>query len=453
MNPYTKKKMFSIVTDLIDGAKVLKAEKEDGLSPVWMENLDFFKVLIEMLSGHLAGFGAEYENLLAIISSYCDTVVELKNSPDVTKKERDAYCKTMQKLLEKLHYEIKKKVPDDKKELVFFPYLYAMWDSLESVWKAAVESGEFEVFVVPIPYFEKNPDGSFGKMLYDGAEYPPEVQAVSWQSYNLADRKPDVVYIHNPYDQNNYVTSIHPDYYIDNLQEHAGSVVYIPYFVGMNDVVEEHFCWTPVTLYADKIIVQSENVRNTYIEVMKKCAKGEGLNLTRDSLKKKVLGLGSPKYDKARAGLEAEVPEEWKKHLYRPDGSSKKVIFYNTTLGTVLEQGEKALDKMEDTLLSFQQQKDITLLWRPHPLMESTFKSMRASLYQRYLALLQDYKQGDWGILDETNDFGRAVAISDAYYGDPSSVVDVFQKAGKPVMMGNIAVRNSEKKGRYEHGI
>ena len=34
--------------------------------------------------------------------------------------------------------------------------------------------------------------------------------------------------------------------------------VYIPYFVAVNNQVPVHFCVTPVTLLADKLIVQSE---------------------------------------------------------------------------------------------------------------------------------------------------------------------------------------------------
>lgn len=446
MNLYTKKKMLSIVTDIMDSNKSLKEEKGDVLSPIWIENLGYFQLLLEMMSSHLVGTGENYENIIGKISDYCACVEELKTEGLTGKKQRDCYCKTMGKTLEKLQYEINKSIPNDKKELVFFPYSYAMWDSLESVWEAAVESGEFDVFVVPIPYYERNSDGSFGIMCYDGGEYPPEIPIVHWESYHISERKPDVAYIHNPYDGYNNVTSIHPDYYIENLKKHAGSVVYIPYFVGMYDVVEEHFIHTPVTIQADKIIVQSEKVQGLYLDYLRKNAKIQGLHWSEEYLQKKVLPLGSPKYDKARAGLSSQIPQEWKEQLYRPDGTKKKVIFYNTTLGIVLLYDTKAMVKMEDTLLSFQEvADDITLLWRPHPLMGTTLKSQRPQFYRRYLELVKQYRTEKWGILDETKDFARAVAISDAYYGDPSSVVDVFEKAGKPIMVGKVTVLNREK--------
>ena len=34
----------------------------------------------------------------------------------------------------------------------------------------------------------------------------------------------------------------------------------------------------------------------------------------------------------------------------------------------------------------------------------------------------------------------RAIALSDAYYGDPSSVVHLYKQTGKPIMIQNVCV-------------
>ena len=51
---------------------------------------------------------------------------------------------------------------------------------------------------------------------------------------------------------------------------------------------------------------------------------------------------------------------------------------------------------------------------------------------------MEEYRAGGWGIYDDSADLNRAIAISDAYYGDPSSVVELFKKVGKPVMLQNV---------------
>ena len=82
----------------------------------------------------------------------------------------------------------------------------------------------------------------------------------------------------------------------------------------------------------------------------------------------------------------------------------------------------------------------MALLWRPHPLIQSTIKSMKPQLWMEYEKLVRAYREEGWGIYDDSADMDRAVVLSDAYYGDQSSVVQVYQETGKPVMIQNVEV-------------
>ena len=120
-------------------------------------------------------------------------------------------------------------------------------------------------------------------------------------------------------------------------------------------------------------------------------------------------------------------------------GNRGKVIFYNTSIAAFLQHGDKMLAKMRRVFQMFEQeQKHVTLLWRPHPLLPATIKSMRPTLYSEYEKIVEEYRAGGWGIYDDSADLNRAIAISDAYYGDPSSVVELFKMVGKPVMLQNV---------------
>ena len=79
-------------------------------------------------------------------------------------------------------------------------------------------------------------------------------------------------------------------------------------------------------------------------------------------------------------------------------------------------------------------------MWRPHPLIESTMRSMRPEVFQKYMTLKQRYIAKGWGIYDETADVDRAVVLSDAYYGDSSSVVQLYKQTGKPIMIQNVEI-------------
>ena len=136
-----------------------------------------------------------------------------------------------------------------------------------------------------------------------------------------------------------------------------------------------------------------------------------------------------------------EIPPEWKRVIQKPDGSFKRIVFYNTSVSALLQHEEKMLQKMQDVFRVFREnQEDVVLLWRPHPLIRATIESMRPQLWTAYERLLGEYKEASWGIYDDTADMDRAVALSDAYYGDASSIVQLYQMTGKPVMMQNVEV-------------
>lgn len=399
--------------------------------------------LIEQLEG-------EGTEAVTCLENYCERLYEVNVQSEEILPQK-AY-KYLDEILVKAENTINHmKV---KKEVVFLPYKASMWDSLESVYLAAREDEDCDAYVVPIPYYDKLPDDSLGELHYEGNEYPPDIEITYYEDYNLEERRPDAIYIHNPYDRWNTVTCVPERFFCSNLKKYTDCLVYIPYFI-LNEIEPDdqaaidhmkHFCFLPGTIWADKVIVQSEKMRQIYINEYIKAAKEGGLSgehLDRKKLEEKILGLGSPKLDKVhRTRKESlKIPDGWRRIIEKPDGTWKKIIFYNTSIGALLQNEEKMLDKMKSVFQTFKEQQDtVALLWRPHPLIQSTIKSMRPLLWAEYEKLVQAYREEGWGIYDDTADMDRAVVLSDAYYGDRSSVVQVYQETGKPVMIQNVEV-------------
>lgn len=395
----------------------------------------------------------KYAPLVHILEDYCENIYQMSESlsdENICRK----VSKKIQKQLTGLQNSIKYDLADDKKEVVFLPYKASMWDSLESVWKAADADPECDAYVIPIPYFDKNPDGSFREEHYEGDLYPKDVPVTRYDEYDLETRHPDVIYIHNPYDECNHVTSVHPYFYSKNLRNYTDKLVYIPYFI-LSEIEPDdqsaidgmkHFCFTPGTLYADQVIVQSEKMRQIYINEYMKAAKEMGLpgeHVDRRFLEKKFLGTGSPKIDKMlnTKREDLEIPAEWLKIIVKPDGSWKKIVFYNTSVSALLQHSEKMLEKMESVFEIFKENKDeVALLWRPHPLIQATIESMRPQLWEEYQKIKDRYIEEGCGIYDDSADLDRAVVICDAYYGDGSSVVQLCREKGMPVMLQNVLI-------------
>ena len=263
----------------------------------------------------------------------------------------------------------------DKKEVVFLPYKASMWDSLESVWKAADADSECDAYVVPIPYYTLDGQHNFKDFCYEGNQYPDYVPVTDYREYDLKLHHPDVIYVHNPYDEFNTVTSVSPEFYLKKIKDYTEKLVYIPYFVlqeidPSNQVAVDymsHFCFLPGTMYADQVILQSENMRQIYINEYIKAAEKQNIKVNRTEAENKFLGLGSPKFDKVVNVRKEDVmmPQEWLRIIQKPDGTYKKVIFYNTSVGSLLNTGERMLLKMKNVFKQFKEkQEQVTLLWR-----------------------------------------------------------------------------------------
>jgi len=384
---------------------------------------------------------------ISLLEKYCELVFQIHT--DISSGGYVDAIKT-DKSLRKALTQIENSVRDDikvRKEIAFFPYKASMWDSLESVYLAAKEDPDCDAYCVPIPYFDKNADGSLGEMHYEGREYPKNIEVISYLSYSLEERRPDVIYIHNPYDDYNRVTCVHPNFYSRNLKPYTDELIYIPYFVlteiEPDDEIaieaSKHFFIVPAVFQADKVIVQSEKMRQVYINALTKHAGEE----SRPIWEQKILGLGSPKFDKVlnTKKEDVEIPQEWLKIIEKPDGSHKKIVFYNTSIGALLQHDEKMLEKMKSVFETFKENKDdVALLWRPHPLIPATIQSMRPRLWAQYHEIVEQYKAEGWGIYDDSAELDRAIVLSDAYYGDMSSVVELCKKKDMPVMVQNVFV-------------
>jgi hypothetical protein len=344
--------------------------------------------------------------------------------------------KNLKKLLFKIENSVISELRPDKFEIVFFPYKASMWDTMESVWLATKDDPQCDAYVVPIPYYDRRPDGSFEKEHYEGNDYPDYVPIVDYRTYDLELRQPDAVFVHNPYDSQNIITSVHPDYYSERLKNFTDLLVYIPYFVSTGNV-GEHLCTCPGSIYADKVILQSEEIRDIYIREFKEFEKKNNCKNQFGKPESKFIALGSPKFDKI-INSKAEdftIPDEWQRLIVKPDGTIKKIVLYNTSIAAILHGNEQYLRKMRHVLGVFQEREDVVLWWRPHPLSIQTYESMRPKLLAEYKNIISEYKKAGFGIYDDSTDLNRAMAISSCYYGDMSSLVSLYQCTGKPVLL------------------
>lgn len=383
-------------------------------------------------------------------SEQCEALGEYKkliNSPeynaDLIKKALDVFFQQIQE--EKETYRV-----------LFLPYKYSMWDSLESIFEAAKEDENCEAYVMPIPYYDKDQDRNLTEMHDESGSYPDDIGIISWQDNQVDEIDPDVIFIHNPYDWNNLVTSIHPKYYTNKLVCKDRVVIYVPYYVSYTEDDGISIFIGGGEFYADYVIAQSEWYKKRFEQLI------DDYKINNDEFNdlissydngNKFIVLGNPKYDKIRRLIKSEYPlrDDWKQKLLDASGKQKFTMLLDTTIEVLTKGRGKTLKKVEEVIGFFEKQKDFALIWRPHPLIKPTLRNMLPELVPEYKKLVDCCKNLDNCIFDDTNDMHTAIAWSDTFMGKYGSMIELYRVTKKPTIMLEIGEKtNFESDGTYD---
>ena len=316
-----------------------------------------------------------------------------------------------------------------KKEIVFMPYRFNQWKAIESVWRKACEDENCIVRVVPIPYYYKRHMGeALSERYYDGDKFPDYVPITDFMEYNLEENHPDVIYIQNPHDKWNHALTVHSNYYSTELWKNTEELIYIPWFKldemrpedGRALKTRKYYVPTPGVVNADKVIVQSQGMKQSYVDYLSEWA-GED---TRVIWEEKILGLGSPLDDVVE---EIERPAEW---------GEKKIILYNVSGNGLLEHGEKMLKKIQRTMETYAEQaENLQILWLQDFQVRQRLEKRIPEIFQGYVKILEEYQDKSWVTLLRAEEDETAVKFADAFYGDAGKCAQMMQQASKPVLL------------------
>lgn len=380
--------------------RIKKDEKKDKKKDEKKDEKDKLKNLSELCMNYLKAL---------FLSSECISGDEF----EVHKDEAFVYLDEAERISQSVE-EIIRNIPLHS-QILFLPYKASMWDSMESVYLSAVQDPSCEALVMPITYFERKEDLSFGEAINERDKFPSSIPLVE-ETFPFEEERPDVIYIHNPYDDWNYVSSVHPRYYSENLKKYTENLVYIPYDTSMG-IASFGNIEMSVFNHMDYMVVQNEEHKRSLPELAQK----------------KAIILGSPKFDRVIASKKKPpvMPNAWK-----DIASGRELLYFNSTIGEMLEDTESFLQKMEYIFVLMKAHPRYCLLWRPHPLLESTFRTMRKNDLPRYSTLKNKFIAEKIGIYDDIAEIDRAVSLSSTYIGSAtSSVVSLFAVAEKPILI------------------
>ena len=242
-----------IIRDLVDAKRLFEATSCPSPSELNLV-LQVLTVVDKICQQNLSI--SRYKFYGDLLQTLIETVTNLSV---LNENSKDEAAKLMLDILEYCIDALEKEKV--KKEIVFLPYKASMWDCMETVWRAAYEDREHcNVYVIPIPYCDRNSDLSCGEIYCEKDLFPDYVPTLDWSQYDLAKLQPDIAVIHNPYDNTNIVTSVEARFYSHNLKKYVKKLVYIPYYIS-NNIVGCDKCNSPGVVNADYVILENENMK------------------------------------------------------------------------------------------------------------------------------------------------------------------------------------------------
>lgn len=169
--------------------------------------------------------GADHEIIL-LLERYCEFAWLLNQAKNPQDKKQA--LKSMKQSLREVTAKVKEDI-EEKSILVFLPYKASMWDSMESIWKAAKKHPACEVIVMPVPYYDKTPDGALDQMHYEGTLLDPSIPVEDWEMLDLEEIYPEAIISCNLEGLCSRKISVHPLFCPNNLCSYTENLIMLPY--------------------------------------------------------------------------------------------------------------------------------------------------------------------------------------------------------------------------------
>ncbi|WP_018665142.1 hypothetical protein [Heyndrickxia acidiproducens] len=311
-----------------------------------------------------------------------------------------------------------------KLNIVFFPYKVSMWDSLASVYEAAAKDEDCEVKVVPIPYYQLSRDQAI--YTYEGDRFPSNIPITYYSQYKVEEQQPDIIFVHNIYDNFNTLTQIHEKYFTTNLKKYTDMLVYVPYYTASFIPYEKGNGFYPYNMPSIKNIDKFIMVNETEKEI----AIREGIP------ENKILVSGSPKLDSMVKTLQEGVsyPPNWLEKI-----SGKTVYLINTGCLYFANNPFLALEKLIDFFNIPRFVENSIVIWRPHPLTKTSILKNTPFFLAYFLDLIEKISASEntlyKGIMiDESDNYFPALMAADVLITADSSILRSYLLTEKRVL-------------------
>lgn len=325
-----------------------------------------------------------------------------------------------------------------KKLILYISFSYRYADFLLQNAKAKIASADNNTIIKIMPIARREYDLATGtyNLKTDFDEYPDNLPYVSDDDMDLRLIHPDEIIYNYPYDGINLGSSANEKYYSKALWECTDKLTFItPFPIKSVSLSDERsaknirtLITTPLSAVCDEIILNSEDLREMYKEILRQNESKE----IADAIISKLSVCDCLSQNSTNISTTADKTGHGK----------SKVLLYYIGINSFLSAGEDMLKKLESVVQTISDSKGLSVIFTEQIHLQKMLKSEDEELYNKYVKFCTDLTENHGDIftiqspqtLDEA---GKLCAQSDAFYGEACFLVPMFSDAKKPVMIHN----------------
>lgn len=459
----------SVLDEMMENctAQIQEQQYEDVLSvlPELQQLVVDFGTLLEEVRGET---NPCVQKVVAKIQEYCDalyasyeqlnTHLQEPGAPEAGQQsvdvpEADATVRASYEAFARSYTKMKAEIQQfciARRSVLFICTGMREWHAYEHLCDEERQKADTDVYIVCVPTVFKDVYGhaEYGQNTEDAntmriqdhiqnlyGEFADNIQFMPWQKVNLALLAPGTIYIQDPYDGENPCLTISPIYYAGNLRKYTKNLIYVPAYkvkeFGAEDTTDlynmKHYVTAPALMYADQIYVQSENMRQRYLECLVEFS-GEAYR-----------AIWERKISVSEFVFQSEAGK----------GTSQKTILYCIGETELANLGKRALAHVESRLQIFADNHEnlqVQICFYPPRLSDWEVDLQRV---KRLTEMLRTYAETNkaWCTLEKPQKqedlaaYRERLAMNgDAYYGSPSPYVHEFTLREKPVMLASTEI-------------
>lgn len=376
---------------------------------------------------------------VALLEEYCEKVYRLFEKAgnvfngDAGSAENADFSVEMSGLEELLDLIIESYLKDGKKKkYVFLPSTIAEWKGMLPRYEQLRQDAGSDTSVIIVPTaFRDHAGNPVGEAKVDEDLFAmlgktPGLEVTDYRQFDFGHEHPYSFVIADPFDEYESARTVHPFFYSENLSKYCDRLIFCHSY-ELDEIQSDEpkalenvkrIIKSPGVLFSDIIYVPNENMKKTYLEVLKE-TDGE---VHADYWDEKIKVYEAPCED-ARDGMNSEGQ------------SSRKTVLFYVGISDIFVYKEKAFNWIRNTLSVFDESKEKTEnIW----LMEDEWKDNFSEVFPEGRQMLDEIietfeKSG--GKVTSYEESLAAIREADAFYGSPGYFMNLCVRRKIPVMV------------------